>query len=164
MTPTNPSPSIDSDIKQDSRRNPEVPKQTSTVGTVETQYFEFAHSPDELILENGDKLGPITVAYETYGKLNAQRSNAILILHALSGDAHAAGFHKGDEKPGWWDEMIGPGKALIQTSILSSVQMSLAAAKAQPAPLPSTRRPGDIMVLISRSSAFPTWLRCRNIS
>ena len=77
---------------------------------METQYFEFAHSPDELILENGDKLGPITVAYETYGKLNAQRSNAILILHALSGDAHAAGFHKGDEKPGWWDEMIGPGK------------------------------------------------------
>ena len=43
-------------------------------------------------------------------KLNAERSNAILILHALSGDAHAAGFHKGDEKPGWWDEMIGPGK------------------------------------------------------
>jgi homoserine O-acetyltransferase len=77
---------------------------------VETQYFEFAHSPDELILENGDKLGPITVACETYGKLNPQRTNAILLLHALSGDAHAAGFHKGDEKPGWWDEMIGPGK------------------------------------------------------
>ena len=110
MTPTNPSPSVDNDIKQDSRRNSEVSKQASSVGIVETQYFEFAHSPDELILENGDKLGPITVAYETYGKLNAQRSNAILILHALSGDAHAAGFHKGDEKPGWWDEMIGPGK------------------------------------------------------
>jgi len=110
MTPTNPSPGIDNDIKQDSRRKPEVPKQTSTIGAVETQYFEFAHSPDELVLENGDNLGPITVAYETYGKLNAQRSNAILILHALSGDAHAAGFHKGDEKPGWWDEMIGPGK------------------------------------------------------
>jgi homoserine O-acetyltransferase len=110
MTPTNPSPSVDSGIKQDSRRSPEVSKQTSSVGIVETQYFEFAHSPDELILENGDKLGPITIAYETYGKLNPERSNAILILHALSGDAHAAGFHKGDEKPGWWDEMIGPGK------------------------------------------------------
>ena len=110
MTPTNPSPSVGSDIKQGSQRNPEVSKQTSSVGIVETQYFEFAHSPAELILENGDKLGPITVAYETYGKLNPQRSNAILILHALSGDAHAAGFHKGDEKPGWWDEMIGPGK------------------------------------------------------
>ena len=110
MTPTNSSPSIDSDIKQGSQRNPEVPKQTSSVGIVETQYFEFAYSPDELILENGDKLGPITIAYETYGKLNPQRTNAILLLHALSGDAHAAGFHKGDEKPGWWDEMIGPGK------------------------------------------------------
>jgi len=110
MTPTNPSPSVDSDIKQGSRRNPEVSKQTSSVGSIETQYIEFAHYPDEFILENGDKLGPITVAYETYGKLNPQRTNAILLLHALSGDAHAAGFHKGDEKPGWWDEMIGPGK------------------------------------------------------
>jgi homoserine O-acetyltransferase/O-succinyltransferase len=110
MTPTNSSPGIYSDFKQGSRRNSEVSKQASGVGPVETQYFEFAHSPDELTLENGDKLGPVTVAYETYGKLNPQRSNAILILHALSGDAHAAGFHKGDEKSGWWDEMIGPGK------------------------------------------------------
>jgi homoserine O-acetyltransferase/O-succinyltransferase len=110
MTPTNPSPSVDRGIKQGSRKSTEVSKQISSVGIVETQYFEFAHSPDELILENGDKLGPITIAYETYGKLNPERSNAILILHALSGDAHAAGFHKGDDKPGWWDEMIGPGK------------------------------------------------------
>jgi homoserine O-acetyltransferase len=81
------------------------------VGVVETKYFHFAPPPNELVLENGEKLGPVTVAYETYGQLNDQRSNAILILHALSGDAHAAGFHKGDEKPGWWDDMIGPGKA-----------------------------------------------------
>ncbi len=82
-----------------------------TVGLVQTQYFEFGSPPDEMILENGEKLGPIRVAYETYGKLNDQKSNAVLILHALTGDAHAAGFHEGDEKPGWWDEMIGPGKA-----------------------------------------------------
>lgn len=81
------------------------------VGVVETKYFHSASPPNELILESGEKLGPITVAYETYGQLNDQRSNAILILHALSGDAHAAGFQKGDEKPGWWDDMIGPGKA-----------------------------------------------------
>jgi homoserine O-acetyltransferase len=81
------------------------------VGVVETKYFHSASPPNELILETGEKLGPVTVAYETYGQLNDQRSNAILILHALSGDAHAAGFHKGDEKPGWWDDMIGPGKA-----------------------------------------------------
>ena len=81
------------------------------VGFVETQYCTFAESPDELRLETGRKLGPITLAYETYGRLDRNRSNAILIEHALSGDAHAAGFHKGDEKPGWWDNMIGPGKA-----------------------------------------------------
>jgi len=82
-----------------------------SVGMVKTDYFHFALPPNELILESGENLGPITVAYETYGKLNQQRSNAVLILHALTGDAHAAGHHKGDEKPGWWDDMIGPGKA-----------------------------------------------------
>ncbi|PIP19772.1 MAG: homoserine O-acetyltransferase, partial [Candidatus Omnitrophica bacterium CG23_combo_of_CG06-09_8_20_14_all_41_10] len=47
----------------------------------------------------------------TYGRLDKSKSNAVMVLHALSGDAHVAGFHKGDEKPGWWDDMIGPGKA-----------------------------------------------------
>lgn len=81
--------------------------QKKGLGLVETKFFNF----DELNLESGDKLGPITLAYETYGQLNAERSNAVLILHALSGDAHAAGFHEGDKDPGWWDSMIGPGKA-----------------------------------------------------
>jgi homoserine O-acetyltransferase/O-succinyltransferase len=82
-----------------------------SVGHVETLHYQFALPPNELTLESGEKLGPITIAYETYGELNADRSNAILILHALTGDAHAAGFYKGEEKPGWWDDMIGPGKA-----------------------------------------------------
>jgi len=81
------------------------------LGLVEANYFNFASPPDEFRLESGERLGPITVAYETYGTLNDQRSNAILIVHALTGDAHAAGFHRGEEKPGWWDNMIGPGKA-----------------------------------------------------
>jgi len=63
-----------------------------------------------MALEGGGRLGPITLAYETYGTLDADKSNAILIAHALSGDAHAAGFHPGDKAPGWWDNMIGPGK------------------------------------------------------
>lgn len=78
---------------------------------VETRYFTFAAPPHEMLLESGEKLGPITLAYETYGTLNAQKSNAILVLHAFSGDAHAAGYHAGETKPGWWDCMIGPGKA-----------------------------------------------------
>ncbi len=82
-----------------------------SVGTVETEYYTF-DNPARLTLESGEQLEPITLAYETYGKLNQQKSNAILVLHALSGDAHAVGFHKGDKHPGWWDAMIGPGKAV----------------------------------------------------
>jgi homoserine O-acetyltransferase/O-succinyltransferase len=81
------------------------------VGLVEVHSVTFAHPPDELTLESGRRLGPITLAYETYGELNRDKSNAVLVLHALSGDAHAAGYHDGDEEPGWWDSMIGPGKA-----------------------------------------------------
>ena len=88
-----------------------MPEQGS-VGLVQTQYFTFAVPPNEMLLEGGAKLGPITLAYETYGELNAERSNAILLLHALSGDAHAAGRHtQEDRKTGWWDSMVGPGKA-----------------------------------------------------
>lgn len=78
---------------------------------VEPQYYTFAQPPHELVLKSGVKLGPITLAYETYGQLNADKSNAILIFHALTGDAHAAGWHKDAKAPGWWDSMIGPGKA-----------------------------------------------------
>lgn len=87
-------------------------ERSESIGLVETKHITFAKPPGELALASGERLGPITVAYETYGKLNAQASNTILVLHALSGDAHAAGFHEGDENPGWWDAMIGPGKAL----------------------------------------------------
>src|ERR1041384_326171 len=64
---------------------------------------------DSLVLDGGATLTDVDVAYESYGELNAARSNAILVLHAFSGDAHAAGInHEG--KPGWWDNMIGPHK------------------------------------------------------
>ncbi|HUH66693.1 MAG TPA: homoserine O-acetyltransferase [Syntrophales bacterium] len=84
---------------------------SNSVGVVETQIFTFAGTGDELKLESGEKLGPVTIAYETYGKLNRGKTNAILVLHALSGDAHAAGVHRGEDNKGWWDDMIGPGKA-----------------------------------------------------
>ncbi|WP_342305326.1 homoserine O-acetyltransferase [Methanolobus sp. ZRKC5] len=79
------------------------------VGIVETKDFNL---PDELVLENGEKLRDVHLAYETYGKLNPEKSNAILICHALTGDAHTAGLHKGDSKSGWWDILIGPGKVV----------------------------------------------------
>ncbi len=83
-----------------------------SIGIVETHYFTFGYTPgDTLELESGQRLGPVTLAYETYGELNSDKSNAILIEHTLTSDAHAAGFHKGDKHPGWWDAMIGPGKA-----------------------------------------------------
>jgi len=83
----------------------------NSAGLVETQYYSFAPPANEMILESGEKLGPITLAYETYGRLNAKKSNAILIHHALSGDAHVAGYHSPDDpKIGWWDYMVGPGR------------------------------------------------------
>jgi len=87
-----------------------------SVGIVETKYMTFAEPPNEFVLESGKRLGPITLAYETYGELNADKSNVILVLHTFSSDAHAAGRHHPDDpKPGWWDIMIGPGKAFDTT-------------------------------------------------
>jgi homoserine O-acetyltransferase len=84
-----------------------------SVGIVEKKLHTFAEPPDEMMLECGAKLGPITLAYETYGALNADKTNVILILHALSGDSHVAGYYKPeDDKPGWWDNMVGPGKGI----------------------------------------------------
>jgi homoserine O-acetyltransferase/O-succinyltransferase len=84
-----------------------------SVGVVEKKYFTFAEPPGEMVLESGARLGPVTLAYETYGTLAPDRRNAVLILHALSGDSHVAGYYSTeDEKPGWWDCMVGPGKGI----------------------------------------------------
>ena len=80
-----------------------------SVGLVDTQSWTF---DEPLVLDCGRELGPVTQAYETYGELSPQRDNAILVFHALSGDAHVAGYNTPqDRKPGWWDVMVGPGKA-----------------------------------------------------
>ena len=84
-----------------------------SVGLVEKEYFTFAHPPEVMRLESGSRIGPVTIAYETYGKPDPQRENTVLILHALSGDSHAAGYYSTeDPKPGWWDIMVGPGKGI----------------------------------------------------
>lgn len=84
-----------------------------SVGLVEKRFFTFGHPPDELTLESGTRLGPITLAYETYGSLNSSKSNAVMVCHALSGNSHAAGIYSdADDKPGWWENMVGPGKGI----------------------------------------------------
>jgi len=84
-----------------------------SVGIVEKKFFTFAEPPDEMRLENGNRLGPVRLAYETYGTMGPDKDNVILILHALSGDSHVAGYYgEDDPKPGWWDIMVGPGKGI----------------------------------------------------
>jgi len=84
-----------------------------SAGLVQKQYFTFAEPPDEMRLESGARLGPITLAYETYGRLNERKDNVVMVFHALSGNSHAAGYYtENDEKPGWWDNMVGPGKGI----------------------------------------------------
>src|ERR1700733_10851691 len=126
-----------------------------SVGTVETQYLDL---PEPVRLDCGRELHPIRVAYETYGALAPQRDNVILVCHALSGDAHAAGFAKTppDESTrdgfaaedrdgtagkglGWWDGMIGPGKAfdtdrffVVSTNLLGGCRGTTGPSSAAP--------------------------------
>ena len=111
--------------------------------TVETQYAQF----DSLALDCGETLAPVQVAYETYGELNRAKTNAILILHAFSGDAHAAGVSKETGKPGWWDNMIGPNKAfdtsryfVISSNILGGCRGTTGPSSVNPPPASTDRR------------------------
>ncbi|MGC2207991.1 MAG: homoserine O-acetyltransferase [Candidatus Dormiibacterota bacterium] len=131
-----------------------------SVGTVETRYLDL---PNPVALDCGRKLHPVRVAYETYGALSSRRNNAILVCHALSGDAHAAGFSKeaaaqstrdgfvaedrdgrAGKGLGWWDGMIGPGKAfdtdrwfVVSTNLLGGCRGTTGPSS----PDPATGRP-----------------------
>ncbi len=85
---------------------------TRSIGVVQPQQVSLPLTEKGLLLESGATLPAVTVQYETYGRLSPTGDNAILVLHAFSGDAHAAGRHAEEDRyPGWWDDMIGPGKA-----------------------------------------------------
>ena len=112
---------------------------SDSVGLVETQYLEFT---DPLELECGKTLESYTIAYETYGELNASASNAILICHALSGDQHAAGYNSMDDrKPGWWDSAIGPGKPIDTNRFFVVCLNNLGGCKGSSGP--NTNKPGS---------------------
>lgn len=108
------------------------------VGLVQRRFATWA---EPLALDCGASLAPVTLAYETYGTLNRARDNAILLLHALSGDAHAAGRHRHDDrKPGWWDTMVGPGRPfdtdryfVICSNVLGGCQGSTGPSSLNPA-------------------------------
>src|SRR6266542_4608790 len=127
-----------------------------SVGTVDTQFLDL---PKPLALDCGRELHPIRIAYETYGTLSAARDDVILVCHALSGDAHAAGFttmpavegtrdgFRAEERDagmsrglGWWDGMIGPGKAfdtdrffVVSTNLLGGCRGTTGPSSTNPA-------------------------------
>lgn len=102
------------------RKKFDQPDSPRSVGWTRSHRVRLADETDPLPLDCGERLAPVEVEYETYGCLNEKRDNAILILHALSGDAHVAGWDSEVDangriwrrnRPGWWDDMVGPGKA-----------------------------------------------------
>jgi len=109
---------------------------------VEKQFYTFAEPPNHMVLESGALLGPVTIAYQTYGSLSPARDNAVLVTHAFSGDSHVAGYYTDDKehnKPGWWDSVVGPGKGIdtdkyfvICSNILGSCMGSTGPASTNP--------------------------------
>src|ERR1700704_5088467 len=127
-------------------------QQRGSVGTIRTEYLDL---PEPLRLDSGRTLAPVRIAYETYGTLAPAKDNTILVCHALSGDAHAAGWsddptapttvdgvgaaERGKSGLGWWDGMIGPGKAfdtdryfVVCTNLIGSCRGSAGPASPDP--------------------------------
>jgi len=114
---------------------------SSSVGVVTPFTVAFE---EPLALERGGRLPRYDLVVETYGELNSERSNAVLVCHALSGDHHAAGYHEGESKPGWWDDYIGPGKAIDTTHFFVVSLNNLGGCSGSTGPLsinPETNQP-----------------------
>ena len=111
-----------------------------SVGLTTTHSVQLFDPTHPLVLASGERLDEVVVAYETYGRLNADRSNTVYICHALTGDAHSAGWRPGDRRPGWWETMIGPGKAIdtnrwfvVSSNLLGGCQGSTGPSSTNPA-------------------------------
>ncbi len=117
-----------------------IPNDSVGLVTPSTQHFE-----QSLTLESGLSLPSFDLVYETYGELNAKKSNAILICHALTGDHHVAGYHSmDDKKPGWWDAYIGPGKPIDTNKFFVIGLNNLGGCKGSTGPMsinPATDKP-----------------------
>nr|WP_300141213.1 homoserine O-acetyltransferase [Propionicimonas sp.] len=114
--------------------------EAGSVGSVVTSTVRLFTAEEPLQLEQGGTLGPVDVAYETYGTLSPRADNAVFVCHALTGDAHAAGYHEGAKRPGWWDNLIGPGKPLdtdrffvISANLIGGCQGSTGPSSVDPA-------------------------------
>lgn len=114
---------------------------------VSKQFFTFAEPPHEMVLESGARLGPVTIAYETYGRLSQAKDNVILVAHAFSGTSHVAGIYTeepDDAKPGWWDYMVGQGLGIDTDRffvICSNILGGCAGSTGPSSPNPATGRP-----------------------
>ena len=88
-----------------------TPESGTSAPIAATAGFRFTMQTP-LVLQSGVKLSPVTIAYQTYGQLNAAKSNCVLACHALTGDHFVAGTHPVTGRPGWWDALVGPGRVL----------------------------------------------------
>lgn len=136
-------------------------KFSDSVGLVESKHIDFNRS---LTLDCGHTLSEFTLAYETYGSLNAERSNAILICHALSGDQHVAGYHsRADKKPGWWDNCIGPGKAFDTNRFFVICPNNLGGCSGSSGPNTINPETGKRYALDFPIVTVKDWVRSQNI-
>src|SRR5437763_2911002 len=119
------------EVKRTAAKNPLYPEHTRT--------YTFNSLP----LQMGGQFGPVTLAYETWGTLNAAGDNAVLITHALTGNSHAHDEKRpNDAKAAWWNPLIGPGRPFDTSRYFV---------------ICSTHRPGNPMACASRSSPFVIW-------
>lgn len=111
-----------------------------------------------LQLDLGGQLGPITLAYESWGQLNSQRSNGVLLLHGFSGDSHAAGpAEAGHPSPGWWDAMVGPGRPVDTQRFFVVCPNALGGCQGSTAPVRRRRTDGPMAAVSPHSRSEILW-------
>ena len=132
-----------------------------SVGLVSPQTL---HITEPLPLDCGRSLSQFDLVYETYGTLNSEKSNAVLICHALSGDHHAAGYHSlDDKKPGWWDSAIGPGKAIDTNEFFVVCPNNLGGCKGSSGPNTLNPQTGKLYGPEFPIVPVPDWVRSQAI-